>query len=152
MIFLQYKTQTDPESHGKDTFCPNWPDSKFFYFFPFKNSCLIIFLTIFFKKNFLSSARLASSIFSDIDFFLNKNQVQKEDCNSLKGAWGLFKSINQLTIAKVKFPKFLCPTIFDESGLQTVIIRDVSNSLINKNTINYQSNILITKIFTSLSE
>ena len=73
--------------------------------------------------------------FSKFDFYLNSTLIKETDCNKLVGSRDFFSKIEALTIAKVKYPKFLCPTIFKQSTLNILRLNDISNSLLKRNLI-----------------
>ena len=74
--------------------------------------------------------------FSSFDFYLNNTLIKETDCDKLIGSRYFFSRVEALTIAKVKYPKFLCPTIFKTSKLETLRLNDISNSLLKRNLIN----------------
>lgn len=75
-------------------------------------------------------------IFSKLDFYLNYELVNETDCDKLLGANNFFADFFVLRFVKVKFPIFLCPTIFKGSSITWLLIYDISNSFLSKNQLN----------------
>ena len=130
-------------------FQPNWPtlidDSfeKLKYLFASNFTRLIIIVNVKGIENrkrtmlFISENQLQLILaFSSFDFYLNNTLIKETDCDKLLGSRDFFSRIKGLTITKVKYPKFLCPTIFKISSLESLRLSDVSDSLLKRNLIN----------------
>ena len=74
--------------------------------------------------------------FSDIDFYLNNTLITKAECHKLIGSRDFFSKVTSISMMKVKYPKFLCPTIFKESSLKSLRLSDISQSLLKRNPLN----------------
>ena len=73
--------------------------------------------------------------FSHFDFYLNSTLISESDCGKLLGARQFFANIDSLTLEKVKYPKFLCPTVFKNFKLTRLVLTDITHNLIKSNTL-----------------
>ena len=75
--------------------------------------------------------------FSIIDFYLNASLANETQCDQLIGAGQFFSLYQDITFFRVKYPKFMCPNIFQRGDLIAEIkFHDISNSFLNKNQLN----------------
>ena len=73
--------------------------------------------------------------FSVLDFYLNKTLLRETDCDKLVGSREFFAHITKLQLTKVKYPAFVCPTIFRRSLLSHLRLEDISTSLLKSNPL-----------------
>ena len=74
--------------------------------------------------------------FSKFDFYLNSTLINETDCELLVGANTFFYLFSSLFLINVKFPKFICPSIFANSAIQRLELHDISDSLLKRNKFN----------------
>jgi len=74
--------------------------------------------------------------FSKLDFYLNNTLINETDCEKLVGAKTFFYQFSWMVLINVKFPKFICPTIFTNSKMNSLEVNDISDSLIKRNKFN----------------
>ena len=76
-------------------------------------------------------------IYSRLDFFLKGELINKSNCNELIGANDFFKMYVNIEFINVRYPAFMCPTVFSRNELtEKITFYDISNSLLNKNQLN----------------
>ena len=73
--------------------------------------------------------------FSVLDFYLNKTLLRETDCGKLMGSREFFAHITKLQLTKVKYPAFVCPTIFKHSWMRQLRLEDISTSLLKRNPL-----------------
>ena len=73
--------------------------------------------------------------FSVLDFYLNKTLLRETECGKLVGSREFFARITKLQLTKVKYPAFVCPTIFRHSSLSQLKLNDISTSLLKSNPL-----------------
>jgi hypothetical protein len=78
--------------------------------------------------------------YSKMDFYINKTLLKPDDCkeSTFKDTYNILLSFYYFyTYYYVKYPKFLCPLVFNNSNLVQIVFYGISNSLINKNFLNF---------------
>ena len=78
--------------------------------------------------------------YSKMDFYINKTLLKPDDCkeSNFKDTYNILLSFYYFyTYYYVKYPKFLCPLVFNNSNLVQIVFYGISNSLINKNLLTF---------------